>query len=189
MSIHQLYQEKPGEKLVMALRRHPITFVRPTLFFLLMAALPVALAWLVLGANPTFANPLLEIGGTLLASTYYLGIWLFFFSEFTSYYLDISIITTERIIDIDQQGLFGRTIAELHLSRIQDVKSEVKGIFATMFNYGMIEVETAGEEENFKFQQVHDPNGARQKILDLAASEREREGKQIVSEAITGREE
>ena len=185
MSVKDLYEAKSGEQLVFALRRHPITFVKNVLGFLALAVVPAVAFWVYFGGVPHIANPYLAAAGVLLAGTYYLGIWLFFFSQFADYYLDISLVTTERIIDIDQEGLFGRVVSEMNLSKIQDVKSEVKGIVATVFNYGLVEVESAGAEENFHFSQCPNPHHVRQRILELAAQEREKEGKQMVSDALT----
>ena len=184
MSIYTLFEQKPGEKVVFSLRRHPITFLKSIGFFLLMAVLPPIVAYQFFGGKVAIANPLLQIGAVLLAGAYYLVIWLFFFSQFTDYYLDISIVTDERIIDNDQQGLFSRSVSEMNLSRIQDVHSEVKGIIASLFNYGLVVVETAGEEKNFRMEQVHNPHHIRASILELAAKDREKEGMKMVGEAL-----
>ena len=51
----------------------------------------------------------------------------FAFIEFTDYYLDTWIVTTERIISIEQKGLFERTASELDLISVQDATAEVHG--------------------------------------------------------------
>lgn len=182
MSIRQLYKPNPDEKLVFVLRPHPLTFVKPALLFLLMLVLPPVAYFLLIGDKiASIQNPLLQIGAVLLAGVYYLCTWLFFFSQFTDYYLDIDIVTDDRILDIEQRGLFNRVISELNLARIQDVHSEVKGIISTMFNYGTVHIQTAGEEENFVFEKVADPNGVRQKILELANKDRQKEGREMLA--------
>jgi len=122
-------------------------------------------------------------GAVLLISVYYLGIWVFFFSEFTDYYLDITVVTTDRIIDIDQGGLFSRSISELDMTRVQDVKSVISGIIPTMLNYGRVTVETAATEENFVMDQVSNPNAVRQRIIEMAAVDRKREAREIMGAA------
>jgi uncharacterized membrane protein YdbT with pleckstrin-like domain len=185
MSIETLFERKAGEKVFFSLRRHPLTFLKHIGFFLLMAVLPPIVTYQFFGGKIDIANPLLQIGGVLLAGAYYLVIWLFFFSQFTDYYLDIAIVTGERIIDNDQHGLFGRSVSEMNLSRIQDVRSEIKGIIPSIFNYGLVIVETAGEEKNFRFEQIANPHHVRAQILELAAKDREKEGAQMVEEALT----
>jgi uncharacterized membrane protein YdbT with pleckstrin-like domain len=105
-------------------------------------------------------------------SIYYLSIWLFFFTSFADYYLDLWTVTNDRIVSIDQQGLFARTISELDLYKIQDVTSETKGFFPSIFNYGNVYIQTAAEKERFLFKQVPNPNEIRQKVIELMEEDR-----------------
>jgi hypothetical protein len=107
-----------------------------------------------------------------LGIIYYLAIWEFFFTEFVSYYLDLWIITNDRLIGIEQEALFARTVAELDLYKIQDITSEVKGIFPTIFNFGNVFIQTAAEEGRFHLKNVPDPHNLRRKIMDLAEEDR-----------------
>jgi hypothetical protein len=83
------------------------------------------------------------------------------------YYLNIQIITNERIVDITQRSLIHHTTSELHLSRIEDVTAEVSGVFGTLLDYGHVYVQTAGETERFIFHQVPNPQALVKLILDL----------------------
>ncbi len=184
MSISQLFTQHPGEKMEFSLRRHPIVFLGPTCAFLVMAALPFGARAVFLQGGPmTFSNALQEIVLKLAVATYYLSIWVFFFSQFTDYYLDIDIVTSDRVIDIAQKGLFGRSIAELDLTRVQDVHSEIKGIVPTLLDYGTVTVQTAATEENFVFEQVPHPHKIRQRIIEMAALDRRKEAKDIMGDA------
>ena len=181
MSIKQLYTSHPGEKLEFSLRRHPIVFLGPIFIFLVLAGIPYGAKLVIFGTAPlVLTHPFLDIGLKLFVSIYYLSIWIFFFSQFTDYYLDINIVTNDRILDINQKGLFGRSVAELDLTRVQDVHSEIKGIIPTLLNYGTVEVQTAANEENFHFEQIPDPHRVRQRILELAALDRKREAREIM---------
>lgn len=183
MSISQLFKANPGENVVFSLRRHPFTFLKPILLFLVMLLLPFAARDLLLaGEVPGSGNPLLETGITLLISAYFLSVFLIFLTQFTDYYLDIDIVTNDRIIDIEQTSLFGRAVSELDLTRVQDVHSEIKGIIPTMFGYGTVVVQTAGEDKNFVFKQVPNPHAVRQRILELAALDRKREARELMKE-------
>lgn len=184
MSVNQLYKAHPGEKLEFSVRRHPIVFLKPILLLLVLAALPyVAFEVIFGGVMPALPHPLLAVALRLGLSVYALSIWILFFTQFTDYYLDINIVTNDRIIDINQKGLFGRSVAELDLTRIQDVHSEVKGIIPTLLGYGLVEVQTAAAEENFRFEQVPDPHRIRQRILELAALDRKREAREALGHA------
>jgi len=86
---------------------------------------------------------------------------------FVNYYLDIYIVTNKRIVSINQNGFFRREIAELHLHQVQDVEAKVEGFYQTMLHFGTIYIQTAGERENFVFQDVPHPYTLAKKIVEL----------------------
>ena len=45
-------------------------------------------------------------------------------------------------------------------------------MFATMFNYGNVYIQTAGEAENFVFRNVPNPHHIREEIVRLAEEDR-----------------
>lgn len=104
----------------------------------------------------------------LTISACVLSAWLFFFFSFIDYYLDTWIITNLRIIDVRQQGFFSRIIAEQRLDRVQDVMSETHGFFPTIFRYGNVRIQTAGEEGRFFFQEIPHPDKIRDIIIKLS---------------------
>lgn len=90
-----------------------------------------------------------------------------FFIISTLYYLNIHVITNQRIVDIDQPGLLQHVVAELHLNQIQDVTAEIQGLMENVFNYGDVYVQTAGETERFIFSKIPNPTAVTKLILDL----------------------
>lgn len=77
------------------------------------------------------------------------------------------IITTNHIVDIDQVGLFNRTISTLHLDEIQDISAKINGPLQTVLKFGTIIIQTAGERENFVFDFVPNPYELENYILDV----------------------
>ncbi len=154
-----LPNQQPEEKIIYTLRRHWIVPLKIFLFFLLLAAIPLTFYLLAkFGAIPNLlkqpvAGPLITVG----MLCYYLFIWQFSFQQFIDYYLDTWFVTTDRIVNIEQKGLFARIISENKLYRIQDVTAESKGFLATLFKYGNIYIQTAGEEQRSTFKQIPDP--------------------------------
>src|SRR3989339_978240 len=147
MRLDHLPNQRPDEHVILFLRRHWFALLAIVAAFILLVGVPLAVGlyfeetvmdWL---AHPVI-GPLLVI----LGSIYFLSIWLFAFLEFTDYYLDTWIITNERIISIEQNGLFNRTASELDLSSVQDTTAEIRGILQTVFTYGQVYVQTAGEK-------------------------------------------
>ncbi len=179
MNLDALIKREPGEKMALFLRRHIIVLLAEMLLIAVLAAVPVAgyfvIGWLwpALLAGP-MARPIL----VLLASAYYLWLWLFTLTTFIDYYLDAWIVTTTRILNVEQHGLFSRTMSELDLSKVQDVTSEEKGVLAFIFNYGTVYVQTAGETERFIFEQVHRPHEIRKQILALMEEDQKQHASQ-----------
>ena len=160
-----------GERVLLVLRRHPFVFTIVAAAFILFAFLPVFLRFLIPVRIPQSFEG--TVWGVLLAvalSSYYLFLWLFFAYAWVDYYLDLWIVTDERIVNIEQVGLFNRVISEQRLLRVQDATSEVKGLFPTFLDYGQVFVQTAGERERFVFAQVPHPDAVK-KIVILAHEE------------------
>jgi uncharacterized membrane protein YdbT with pleckstrin-like domain len=97
-------------------------------------------------------------------------------TQFTDYYLDTWIVTNERIINIEQKGLFSRIVSELHLNQVQDVTSETHGIVATFLSYGDVHIQTAGARERFNFKQIDNPEKIKQIITKLVQDDKRRHG-------------
>ncbi len=101
-----------------------------------------------------------------LASTLWMWcIWVWLFLSFAAYYLDIFVVTNERVVHIEQKNLFNRVIAEVRLSRIQDITITIAGLFPTMLHYGDIRIQTAAEVSEFAFTQVTRPERLKELIM------------------------
>lgn len=159
---------RADEQILLVLRRHWFVLLTTGIFFAFLLVLPLILWSLLprgffLTLHETVWGGLLTLG----LSGYYLFLWLFFFTILVDYYLDVWIVTNERIVSIEQIGLFRRVIAEQNMGRVQDVTSEVEGVFPTFLNFGNVYVQTAGERERFVFMQVPNPEGVKKGILQL----------------------
>jgi hypothetical protein len=173
MNIKHLFKLKSYEHIVVLLRRHPIFLLWDIILFAILSAIPVAVVMILQTLSPTLlTGPITMPIVAVLGSIYYLAIWLFVFSMVLDYYLDIWVVTNDRLIAVEQRGLFSRTVSEMDLWMIQDVTSEVNGIGATIFGFGKLSVQSAAEQARFHFENVHNPNAIRQRILDLADEDR-----------------
>lgn len=173
MDLSRFIKQKSYEKIIHRTRRHPITFVPNILFYILLVLLPLAVAFVLRSQFSIWLEHTgVYVAVVLLGSAYFIGIILFLFSNFIDFYLDSHIVTNDRLIDVEQNGLFGRTIAEVDLYQIQDVTSEVNGFFATLFKFGDVIVQTAGTIPKFIVHNVRDPHHLRQELLYLADEDR-----------------
>lgn len=108
-----------------------------------------------------------------MENTFLLLLWVYLFLVWTDVYFDVWIITNERIVNIEQKGLFVRHISELRFSQVQDVTSEVEGFIPSILDYGEVFVQTAGEQTRFIFRNVPNPIGIKDLIMRLASDARE----------------
>ncbi len=173
MLVSHLIKQKAYETIKYFLRQHPIVFIPTLALFIILLCVPFVIYFLI---NTLFPELLSNVSvytfGVLGASIFYLSIFLFFYSQFLEFYLDIWIVTNDRIIDIEQAGLFARTISELDLYRIQDVTTEVNGFFPTMLHYGNVTIKTASSNSHIMFRNVRNPNEIRQAMIQLAEEDR-----------------
>ena len=58
-----------------------------------------------------------------------------------------------------------RKVSQLSLANVEDVTSEQKGIFSNLFSYGVLNIETAGEQTNFYFNYCPNPHRVAKIIL------------------------
>ncbi len=170
LSAYRLAGPLPGEKVVTILHRDIFIVLKRILLFIVLLALPVALLFMLNRLFPALNQGLIVWPIIVMsASAYLLFIWLLFFFSIIDYLLDVWIITDQRIIDIRQSGFFSRTISELRLSRIQDITSDVSGVWATIFKYGNLKVQTAAQEEKFHFEEVGHPERVRDLLIRLSS--------------------
>lgn len=96
--------------------------------------------------------------GIFFASMWALVLWQMLFARWTDYYYDIWIITNWRIIDIEQKGFFKRNVATLlNLDHIEDITTEIGGVFGTFLNYGTLMVQTAAAKTEFFMPNIANP--------------------------------
>lgn len=110
---------------------------------------------------------------------YYALLWSGLFYETMIYLLDTWIVTDERIIDIFQRGFFLRTVSELDLTKVQDISVKTNGIIQTFFDFGDIEIQSAGTVNKFKFRQVSHPQFIKDLITKIVADAKKKSGEEV----------
>lgn len=69
----------------------------------------------------------------------------------------IVLITSEKVVQQLYISLFNRKISQLSIADVQDVTVKQQGIFAHIFDYGTLTIETAGEQSNYTFTFTPEP--------------------------------
>ena len=175
------FQLEQGERVTRTVRKHWFVLATSLIPFLFFAWVPAAIPGFLAGLSGVSTDP--SVGVIIAAlspdnpwfrlflGAWWLLMWDFAFSVFTEYYLNHWVITTLRIVRVRQQGFFSRQVSSFLLSRVQDVTTDVHGIFADLLGYGSVRVQTAGTDSNhFVMDGIEDPQGMRDLILSQIAA-------------------
>ncbi len=149
---------KENEELVVIIRKFPLVFILPIIFSAVFIIAPFFFMyplfhWSSWGVGIFFT--LLIIGLFIALRT------------FIIYSFNVFVITNQRIIDIDQAGLFDRTVSETTYDKIQDVSFRRKGISQTLWRYGSVVIQTAGQQANIELIGVKNPEKIQQLITEI----------------------
>lgn len=163
-----------GERITRAVRKHWFVLLLEVLPFALMALVPLFIPNFIAfitqdastGLDALIALLTLDNAWVrLMLGLWWLVMWIAAFNTFTSYYLNEWIITTHRIVEINQHGFFNREVSSLLLNRVQDVRTDVDGIFATLFHYGTLTIQSAGASNHFQMHGIPNPQEQRDLVM------------------------
>lgn len=157
--------QDPDEKVILVVRKHPLV-----LAYSFLAGGMIAISLLVLYFTFRYLNVISGEEITALAGllVYFFILYtlLFTFNGWLVKYLDILILTTKHLVVIRQEGLFKRGVSVLDLGAIQDVAIKQTGILQTLFGFGQIVIQTAGEIPNFVYSGVANPSNIQDSVMD-----------------------
>lgn len=161
----------PGEHIVLSTRKHWFLFFAQMVPFALFALAPFILAAL-LPIFPAVAPLVAWFDLTSPLGRASLGMWLLLlwtsaWASFTRFYLNLWILTNERIVEIKQPRFFKRRVSSILLPRVQDVTSDVTGLIPSLLQIGGIHVQSAGAVNEFRMHGIPHPDRIRDQILDL----------------------
>jgi len=153
---HTFNGQRPGEKVLEVIAKHPYIIYPPAL----RAAVIIALA---IGLIMFFPNWVIFASILIVVAIIYLFQAIYCFKE------SVFIITDQRLFTVDQKGFFRRKITEIDLYKILDMTSETQGFARTLLKYGDLLVRTAGarEDSGLKIENIPDPYSVEQRIANL----------------------
>ncbi|MEK9178267.1 MAG: hypothetical protein AAB801_00635 [Patescibacteria group bacterium] len=156
-----------GEKILLFLRRHLIT----NFPWIIKAALASLVPLLFLIFLSFFGVILPDNYTFILILFYYLALLGYIFVQFISWFFNITLVTNQRVVDIDFSQLVFESVAATKHPQIEDVSYHQVGVLASVFDYGDVTVQTAGAASSFLFAQVPHPEKAVHLINNLIAKE------------------
>ena len=157
------------ERVVLFLRKHPITNLGWLVAAFLMILAPIMLIFFpffsYIKLPPTYQA--MAIMGWYMITTAYAV------ENFLSWYFNVEIVTDERIVDIDFHNLIYKEVSDANIDRIQDVTYKMGGVARTIFNYGDVHIQTAAEVAAFDFNAVPNPDKVAKVLQELRIEEQQ----------------
>lgn len=152
-----------NEEVVLAVRKHALSVVAPLL-----------LSFLLLIASFFFLFPLFALGA--------IGVALFCVLVFFSFAIGVRrwvlwrstqlLVTTQRVVDVDRQGIFRWVISDVAYDTIADISYEVTGPLQVVCRAGNVLVTGLGNAHAIVAHFVPHPADVREAIMEQYAAAR-----------------
>lgn len=144
--------QEPDEEIILLVRRHPFTNTGWLVVTLLMIVSPILLEFFPF---LDFMPARFQFVAVLI---WYLLTLAIFIQGFLSWFFSVNIITNKRVIDVDFENLIYRKITDAEIDKIEDVTVQMGSVIRTLFDYGDVLIQTAGEVPEVEFQGVPHPD-------------------------------
>jgi len=157
----------PNEKVLAVIKRHPFGIIKLYLSAVIGLIIAGGLLLFLMGdLLPREDNASLYAAIGVIAVVIVGFMIIVMLVSTIIYYKSKFVVTDRSISQTIQTGLFDRKISQLDIARSQDVTALKKGFIPTFLNYGQLLVETAGEQDNFRFDYCPNPDHYARLILD-----------------------
>lgn len=167
--LFSFFEFDANEELICEVRKHPFglfviyatgVLIGASLFIIFVLG-PLLARDSSLGPNDsTLRTASVLIGGvltTLAVVMTAIGVYL--------YSSNVMFVTSEKIAQVLYKSIFDRKISQLSIGDVQDVTVVQTGVFARIFKYGTIVIETAGEQQNYTFTFAPEPYENAKRII------------------------
>ena len=149
------------EKIILLLRRHPITNLKWILLTIVLIIVPSFVKYFgILESFPSGFDFVITL-------SWYLFIMAYVLENFLSWYFNVYFVTNHRVIDVDFYNLIDKKVSDANIEKIQDVSYTNFGVPRILFNYGDVIIQTAAEISEFDFEAVPNPEKVVKIIGDL----------------------
>lgn len=141
---------QPGERVICEIKRH--SFGLMSMYSMLLTIIIVAIL-VVIAAPHVFTSMTSQDQAKLALAMVIVCVLtgLFTYIGTTVYKGNRWIVTSDSITQVSQVSLFSKQTSQLSLANLEDVTVEQQGIFQSMFGFGRLRAETAGEKSKFVF--------------------------------------
>jgi len=147
---------QPGERVLCEIKRHPFglySLYASFGFVVAIAIAAIAIAPQFVPGMTSQAQAMLALGAVILCAM----VGLFTYISTIVYKGNRWIITSDSLTQIAQISLFRKQTSQLSLANLEDVTIEQDGILQSMFGFGRLRAESAGERSKFVFDFCPNP--------------------------------
>lgn len=154
------------EHIVLLLRQHPAVFIPQAFWVIGLMLVPFIIVPLI---------GFLDLGTQVEDAPFGFALIILFFMlaisiaavNFFKWFFNVNIVTNQRIIDIDFNRLFDHRVSEAQLEKIEDISHSSVGMWAVLFDFGSVYIQTAAEFREFEFRNIPRPRDVQDTINDL----------------------
>lgn len=167
--------QKSKEKHIKTFRKNILMLYKKGVKFLIFLVISIFFMMYVSQLEfLSFASNYINIAallGIIFALSYGFYTWL-------TWYYDVYILTSERIVEAKQKGLFNKEVKEIDLVKIQDITYNVSGFLSTVMELGNVKIKSSSGME-IEMEKVSKPSVVREVIMKLI--EKKSKGKKDLS--------
>jgi hypothetical protein len=158
--------QDPNEDVVLVLKKHPVILVKTTIVLAIGLVLVIT-CFDIFGAS--LYSSLAAIIYIILGGYYGLRNW--HLRNNSTY-----IVTSNRVISVNQEGLFHRVVSQAPINIIKNVSYETNGPTQTLLKFGTVNILTSGTDKpDVTFADVPHPYEVQQRITLLMMNEPSRD--------------
>ena len=154
---------RPWEEVLMVVKRHWIVYVMLFIYFfsgVIVTFMIFFFFWL-------------NTWWYMLNIILWLILSIILYIEWLNHELDMYVVTNNRVIGLEQIAFLNRAVTECNLWQIQEVNSKAKWLFANIFNYWTLSIQTAGSKTTLKMEFCPDVMQSSRKILNVVDNYRD----------------
>ena len=159
----KLQNMRPWEEVLMVVKRHWIVYVMLFIYFfsgVIVTFMIFFFFWL-------------NTWWYMLNIILWLILSIILYIEWLNHELDMYVVTNNRVIGLEQIAFLNRAVTECNLWQIQEVNSKAKWLFANIFNYWTLSIQTAGSKTTLKMEFCPDVMQTSRKILNVVDNYRD----------------
>lgn len=152
--------QKDNETILLFLRKHFITNLPWISIGLVLFLLPPFLYlsyFLNFSGNPISFINLPPNYLIIILLSYYLGVFIFIFVNYATWFFNISLFTSERIINVNFSELVYKHVESAKFELLEDLDYNQTGFIRSMFDYGDIDLQVIGLHDVFHIYSIPHP--------------------------------